>query len=171
MVLKTYFPCGLEDNLLVLTIIYCFDSQTFMTTMCNGHSWILPNLINCYICIFLCPRSGGGGIKVNPCPSVSMSQRWFLFSIFSLPQPNVMKPNHIAYYHKTRLSLVVSLKPSKSYAPLQIEILLNFRFCSLTLVCLYQMLLKLYTMLKTTKCRSTLNFGGVTFTVLCNASL
>ena len=34
---------------------------------------------------------------------VRTSQNWFPFSNFSLPQPNVMKLAHNAYYHKTQI--------------------------------------------------------------------
>ncbi len=74
---------------------------------------------------------------------IRASQSWYPFSNFSLPQPNVMKLIHNAYYHKTQIkfefwwhlfyfSRVMLLYKWKNCW--------IFRFCSLASVCLNQML-------------------------------
>ena len=55
--------------------------------------------------LYLCPRQSGGNVKFHPCPYSRKSQSWFVFSNFSLPQPNVMKLIQNTYYHNTQITL------------------------------------------------------------------
>ena len=93
----------------------------------------------------------------------------FPFSYFSLPQTNVMKLIHNAYYHKTQIEF--EFKWHHFYCSRAMYLFKRkncwiFRFRSLIVICFDQMLRNLSTIFITTKHRSSLNFGGVTFTVL-----
>ena len=57
--------------------------------------------IGLHIGFFISNPQGEGGVK---CPYVHMSENWFPFFNFGLPQPNVMKIILNAYYHTTPIT-------------------------------------------------------------------
>ena len=110
---------------------------------------------------------------MSVCTSVCPYQSWFLFSNLNLPQPNVKQHTNVytmlsITQHRSSLNfsgasvIVLELWPFTNGKKLHF----SFPFSYWSIICLNQILKNTYTLLITTKLRSSSNLCCVNFIVL-----